>query len=821
MSGRAQFNRAGESFLRVRLLSVVLLILLQARPAVAQLSGGDPLGFFTNVSSRLLQSEFGLSLNRIQIYPTNQYTPAVHRLLQVTANLWETTTNAPDGLPTVFRPLFTNDNGRVYIKGFREAPTVASLQAVPRPILDLTVSPNLPSIGEDDLIFGVPLVIGARKGLPNFNEFTTESTFQITRKLELRKSSVGGADRIYQTNQFFVLSLTMPSAVEFWNSYATNYDRPVSIYVTNRTTMLLTNDSGVFYNTTFVTGQRIDTNNWPSYQPNDNQSFIVAMRTNIPFLPLIGYVPSMGFVSATNLNLYDKDQTLPAPRWGVTITNRIQAMIVVQGTGRILDYVLLGDLTSHRNLSEEISTTDAGTLFNRLWATNALGGAGRVSGRYGVMAQVQVSKGFFNYPSEEWKNYGNFNGNVASEVAKFLAFFDSTGEAGFQGKLGTNRSLQAIVPFSPSRQISMPMVWAANDPLVHYISSELFDITSSGKPLIIQPPGISNTNQLTNIGKKNRRYRPWPIDVSGGESDPDAFNSSIKDPLIRSSDDWNFPTNAILSVESLGQVHRGTPWQTLYLKSSDLGLTNIVRSPSEWAGPAYWLMARKWAQWAGSKTYEEGFYTRPVRDWALVTTLASLVSTNDPRQLLSVNDPNQNHWLATLDGLTVLTNTTTDTNLTSGLPVEFQSLTLSSNSSQALLLVQAIASVRANQPGQVFRSLGDLLTTPELTANSPWLNQSSSIQRTRGLTDEAYEKIPSQLLSLVRADSVGNALQSGALWQIQFTGYDHYPYAIECSTNLVSWVVVSTNYPTNGVFTFTDSSAAAGSKRFYRSVLLP
>ena len=45
-----------------------------------------------------------------------------------------------------------------------------------------------------------------------------------------------------------------------------------------------------------------------------------------------------------------------------------------------------------------------------------------------------------------------------------------------------------------------------------------------------------------------------------------------------------FPTNAILSVESLGQVHRGTPWQTLYLKSSDLGLTNIVRSPSEWAG---------------------------------------------------------------------------------------------------------------------------------------------------------------------------------------------------------------------------------------------
>ena len=71
--------------------------------------------------------------------------------------------------------------------------------------------------------------------------------------------------------------------------------------------------------------------------PNNPASFVVTMRTNIPFLPLTGYLPSRagnnGFVNATNLNLYDNDQTLPAPRWGVTITNRIQAMIVEQGTG--------------------------------------------------------------------------------------------------------------------------------------------------------------------------------------------------------------------------------------------------------------------------------------------------------------------------------------------------------------------------------------------------------------------------------------------------------------------------------------------------------
>jgi|KBSSwiStaDraftv2_1062776.scaffolds.fasta_scaffold122347_3 hypothetical protein len=66
---------------------------------VASAQGGpkfdtsDPLGFFTNLASRLLQSELNLSLTRIQVYPTNQYTPAVHRLLQVTANILDATTN--------------------------------------------------------------------------------------------------------------------------------------------------------------------------------------------------------------------------------------------------------------------------------------------------------------------------------------------------------------------------------------------------------------------------------------------------------------------------------------------------------------------------------------------------------------------------------------------------------------------------------------------------------------------------------------------------------------------------------------------------------
>ena len=55
--------------------------------------------------------------------------------------------------------------------------------------------------------------------------------------------------------------------------------------------------------------------------------------------------------------------------------------------------------------------------------------------------------------------------------------------------------------------------------------------------------------------------------VLGG---PNPFNLALKDPLVWRSDDWDFPTYKFPSVGWLGRVHRGTPWQTVYLKSPDI-----------------------------------------------------------------------------------------------------------------------------------------------------------------------------------------------------------------------------------------------------------
>ena len=36
-------------------------------------------------------------------------------------------------------------------------------------------------------VYGVPWIIGAKKGFPNFNEFEMENIFQLTRKLQLTR----------------------------------------------------------------------------------------------------------------------------------------------------------------------------------------------------------------------------------------------------------------------------------------------------------------------------------------------------------------------------------------------------------------------------------------------------------------------------------------------------------------------------------------------------------------------------------------------------------------------------------------------------------
>ena len=129
--------------------------------------------------------------------------------------------------------------------------------------------------------------------------------------------------------------------------------------------------------------------------------------------------------------------------------------------------------------------------------------------------------------------------------------------------------------------------------------------------------------------------------------------------------------------------------------------------------------------------------------------------------------------------------------------------------------------MRSSQSGQRFNNPSDILATPELSTASPWLDFSSPDQLHEGLSDEAYEAIPSQLLPLLRPDSIGSVSQSGGTLQVQFSGSDGYAYAVQSSSNLLCWTPISTNYPVNGFFNFADTPPPGSPRRYYRSLLLP
>jgi hypothetical protein len=202
-------------------------------------------------------------------------------------------------------------------------------------------------------------------------------------------------------------------------------------------------------------------------------------------------------------------------------------------------------------------------------------------------------------------------------------------------------------PFQPFRNIYLVTSWQANDPLVHYTLSDLTDLVHTNFMVDqLNPPP-------TPVGHVNDRYSPWGGNPSGRDSSPTKFDLTVKDPSMLRSDYWDFPTNLMSDLTALGRVHRGTPWQTVYLKS--FGTANYQRWFNNWC--AWTGDAQLLTNWNGGCCLTlDAFYTQPTNDWRLASLVVSLLNTNDPRNLASVNQPNAPAWSRLLDGMTVLTN---------------------------------------------------------------------------------------------------------------------------------------------------------------------
>ncbi len=718
---------------------------------------------------------FGAS--RIPVFVNGRfvYSPSLHRQLQLAANTWDALHGTNDiygPLPTVFQPLFTNELGNIFINDFREITEATQLSGALRDLSSTTV---VASVQWDDLLFGVPLIIGARKGLPNFNEFTSEVVVQITRKAEVRRPSPGA--KINLTNQMFVIGISNGIGAEFWNSYTNIYRRPVEVLVTNYTLLALTNDFTFTHRSNIVVGAATNLTAWAAWQPKRHDppasgpwSFIVPLRTNQVILPDSAYRHNSASFDRVTTTFETTAPQMWFPRWGLTITNRFVAIIKEPGPkGRIIDYVQLVARPTHQELTLGIIEQDQKRPLSQgrgLWNTNSPDGV-RLSGYPGIRMQIEdVSMGQGGFDAI-WENNSINQQSGATKyqaIANFRFFMGHTSPwTGGDGRRyqGTNSgsATVATVPFSPTMKWSLPVILQANDPLVHYTVGDLEDLEKSEVAVPWTPP--SNIQKsLENLGKLNRRFQPWGGNPNGATDDPLAYQTAVKDPGVARSDDWQFPTNMLPTLGWLGRIHRGTPWQTVYLKSTrvtdDRGLTAAW---TNWTGNRL-----VWTDVFGRQPLSDSLLTQPEMDRSSLDLFTTAPNDNAARGQLPINQTGLAAWSAVFGGMIALTNSVADDDLGAGaaltgyspLPIEPAGVYDAADAATwgpVRRIVEAINLTRADTnlfPTRTFRRLGDLLATRELTEASPFLNLASEEQRRQGVNDVAYEWLPQQMLSLVR-----------------------------------------------------------------------
>jgi hypothetical protein len=786
---------------------------------------------------------FGIT--NIPVYVNRQfvYSSAIQRVLQLAANIYDATTNSV--YPSVFRPLFEHDNfGNVFIAGYTNLFSIYGLNTVagvndpqlglPYDVASLTnYQANFTLMATNNgfflNVYGVPWIIGAKKGLPNFNEFAMENNLAVTRRLQLSRTTNASPNvtpTITGTNQMYTMKLDSSIGVELWNSYSNRYPNPVVIGLNESAGFTINNNddgnggvdqiTNLLFAKTYFTNVSFTTNFWPGSgswsggNPN-SASFVLplnvstSMLTNCVYrsyyangnsaytLGLVapGFVPTNYFTGSSLLFETNSPNGFYLPQFSLLMTNRLQIFMLDQSNGiyHVIDYVHFAGPESSINVNSALVDADIGDTVNHatgtgVWDTNYPSGSYAPYGpTWGIVNQITTSKSG-NPPQEDGLWHADpeaipQNGTIAQQVAYFQAFFKpgNKSTATVSGLTATATNVQTIMqaPYSPTRYVVQYLTWQANDPLVHYLASDVDAVPLKNTSL--PSPGVTNYNAGTsfngltnlNLGSLNDRYSPWGRNPGNYQPTPGdtslaatfANNMALKDPLMTNSDAWDFPTYKFPTVGWLGRVHRGTPWQTVYLKASNI----LLETNNNGAV----VGTNLWQTWTGDLNTNDAVNARPTQDALLFDIFSTAPNDNAAHGQLSINvaaDTNNPAaglaaWSAMFSGMVVptsLANTYTVINPagSAGVPVPADP-PASANSPFCLgYLVQngtnGINDVRAkftNPDGLVgtFEHVGNILAVPALTENSPFL---TGLNPNTQISDEMYEWLPQQAMSLLR-----------------------------------------------------------------------
>jgi hypothetical protein len=175
------------------------------------------------------------------------YSGRIHQVVQQAANIYDAVrgpgaagkccVHVPHGVSSAFSK--TDGSNNVFIVDYRmvtEPPSdiisFANNPARRWVDLDLGETP-----GPDNGVYNVPLIFGARKRIPNFNEFSSRTRVFAARRLLARKS-VGETDITkFRFTETLSMAITNDFGMEALNSYRSPYPGQLEYYYSNEVTI--------------------------------------------------------------------------------------------------------------------------------------------------------------------------------------------------------------------------------------------------------------------------------------------------------------------------------------------------------------------------------------------------------------------------------------------------------------------------------------------------------------------------------------------------------------------------------------------------------
>lgn len=757
----------------------------------------------TNVAAPGMTNEvpsFGLTNIPVYVNGRFYYSPAVNRLLQLAANMFDATTNS--FYPSVFRPTFevVSENGfkNVYINSYAYVDTVGGYTdpnyfSLPFDAAAIATLVN-GNVAQNVNIYGVPWIIGVKKYIPGFNQFYLLTSGQASRNLLVSKPSLTSPLSDFVTNQMYIFNITNSFGCSFWNPYGSNYNNAnLSIHVRESLSQVVSNQSGVFadpqltWSTNYdfpsgVTGSWVY-NYWPATvwngdPPNTALSagapspFFVPFNLSVPLMTNMiyrypGFPGGPGFTGLTGYQL--NVNTPQLPQLMVTTSNRLQAFIL--DGSHVIDYVSFAgpdgtmDLTNAMADARYVDTTTSPLTYH-LWNIDPIDPSVPTGTPQGVVGQILVSRGDGQpaVTSGIWNPPPNLPGSLKQYKEKayqdyFKGFFNNYPSQpgwykGPDNKYYQNTELSVQAPYTPVKHFYQYTTWQANDPLVHFLASDLnyYDPGVTGLHSNSPLPKVS----LDAVPKHSSAWGAPFTFPTGGYPDV-TYLTQVKDSLIWRPNDWDFPTDKLPTVGWLGRVHRGTPWQTIYLKATNV-LTSMVSGTNAWA---QWTGDKQIVITGGNSYYYDAINSAPVQDRYLFDLFTARLNDNAVRGSLSVNQPGLASWSAMLSGVVALSNAVPDPVGYVASPTETNTIIQPAGpygyNSPVGQIVSSIYSTRTNYVNLdgvkgVFEHAGDILSVPLLTEQSPFLNLTPA-QRQFGISDQLYEWLPQQMLGLLHVGS--------------------------------------------------------------------